>query len=227
MCFSILLSLTVFSYTMYDLQLAVGERNQEKVLNILNAIDYEAVSLEFKCEIILAYTDLYFWGKGNVDKYQDIAREYIDDLLDDNPTYWKVYYTASLVYGHYVQRNYLLALFYYGKIFDFAKKAVEYGQDEYLAHLLYGILNLETPFGDIAKAKVHLLKALDLNPEHVYTYVELGKYYEKIKDFQMAKKMYKKALEVDGLPIWKAINIEGKNEARKRLAEVEKKCTKR
>ncbi|ANQ53745.1 hypothetical protein BG95_04705 [Thermosipho sp. 1063] len=221
--FSVFFLVNVFSYTIYDLQLAVGKREQQEVLNILNSIDYDALQIDFKCEVILAYTDLYFWGHGDVKRYQDLAKKYVDALLETN--YWKVYYAAALVYGHYVQKNYFLALIYYKKVFDFAKKAVEYGQDQYLAHLLYGILHLETPFGDLNVAKDHLLKALQLNKNHIYTYVELGKYYEKVHDCKRAKEMYEKALKLNGLEIWSYINEEAKREASERLLEVERKCT--
>lgn len=223
--FSILLigSLT-FSFTIFDLQMAVGERNQEKILEILKTFEYEKLPLDSKCEVILAYSDIYFWGNGNTKKYQEIAKKYLEELLEKDTNYWKVYYAAALVYGHDVQKNYLLAFFYSSKIFNFAKKAVELGQDQYLAHLLYGILNLETPFGDLKLAEYHLLKALELNKNHVYTYVELGKLYEKKKEYLKAKEMYEKALEIPGEKIWSYINNEGKTIAQERLLEVEKKC---
>lgn len=222
----ILISVFSFSYDIVDLQIAVGERNQKKVLSILNSLEYEKLPLEFKCEVILAYTDLYFWGE-NIPKndYQELAKKYVDELLEKEQTYWKVYYAAALVYGHYVQKNYLLALFYSSKVFNYAKKSVELGQDQYLAHLLYGILNLETPFGKLELAEKHLLKALELNPNHVYTYVELGKLYEKKKECKKAKEMYEKALKIPGMKIWSYVNKEGKIEARQRLSEVEKRCT--
>jgi len=223
----LLLSVISFSFTKLDLQIAVGERNQNQVINIINSLDYKTLPVDFKCEVVLAYTDLFFWGKGDVDKYQEIAKKYVEELLESSPTYWKVNYAAAMVYGHYVQKNLFYAFIYYKKIFYHANLAVQYGPDEYLAHLLVGILNLETPFGNLSSAREHLLKALELNPNHVYTYVELGKYYEKIHDCQKAIEMYKKALEVEGEIVWKYINEEGKQVASERLLEVERKCTRK
>ncbi|SHH51735.1 hypothetical protein SAMN02745199_1393 [Thermosipho atlanticus DSM 15807] len=227
--FSILLitSIISFAYTKLELQIAVGERNQEKVLKIINSLDYQSLPLDFKCEVVLAYTDLYVWGTGNVKIYQDIAKKYVENLLKSFPTYWKCQYAAAMVYGHYVQKNFLLALIYYKKIFEFAENAVKYGPDQYLAHLLVGILNLETPFGNLSKAQYHLFKALELNPNHVYTYVELGKFYERTNNCQKAIEMYSKALKVKGEVIWKYINEEGRQVANERLLEVKKKCTKK
>lgn len=222
-----LLSIISFSHTKLDLQIAVGERNQKKVINILNSLDYHSLPVDFKCEIVLAYTDVFVWGEGDVEKYQEIAKKYLEELLESSPTYWKVNYAAAMLYSHYVEKNIFYALIYYKKIFNYANLAVKYGPDQYLAHLLVGILNFETPFGDLSLAEKHLLKALELNPNHVYTYVELGKYYEKTHDCKKAIEMYKKALEVEGEIVWKYINKEGKQVANERLSEVEKKCTKK
>ncbi|WP_228288202.1 tetratricopeptide repeat protein [Thermosipho ferrireducens] len=219
------ISMTAFGYSLNDLKMAVGERDQKKVLEILESLDFKSVSLDFQCEIAFAYTEIYVWGNGNVKKYQKLAHEYAKYLLEKAPSYWKTHYVVAMVLSHYVQRNVFLALVYANKIFYHAEKAVEYGDNQYLTHLLYGVLNLETPFGDLNKAGYHLKKALSLNPKHVYTYVELGKYYEKLGKYEKALEMYKKALEVEGEKNWKYINIEGREEATKRILEVEKRCT--
>lgn len=225
--FLLLISLFTFSLNILDLQMAVGERDQTKVLNILNSLDFNQLPIDFKCEVAIAYSEIFKWGEGKVDSYQEIAKSLIEELLDSSPTYWKVHYATALTYAHYVEKNLLYAFLYYKKIFYHANLAVKYGPNEYLAHLFVGVLNLETPFGKLSLAREHLLKALELNPNHVYTYVELGKYFEKVNDCKKAIEMYKSALKVEGEIIWKFINEEAKQIAREKLSEVEKKCTKK
>ncbi len=217
------ISVFTFSYTVYDLQIAIGKRDQQQVLKIIESVDYNSLPIDFKCEVIIAYTELYIWGRGDVGKYQEISRKLVDELLNKEREHWKVYYVGALVYGHYVEKNLLLGVVYAGKIFDLAEKAVRYGEDQYLAHLLYGVLHLETPIGNLEKAKFHLSKSLELNPQHIYTYYLLGKYYEKIGNYCKAKELYNKVLELPGMEIWEAINREAKAEAKKRLTEIEQK----
>ncbi len=219
----VLISVLSFSYTMYDLQLAIGKRDQQGVLKIISSLDYNILPLDFKCEVIIAYTELYIWGRGDVGKYQELSRKLVDELLGREKEHWKVYYVGALVYGHYVQKNVLLGVVYAGKVFDLAEKAVKYGEDQYLAHLFYGVLQIETPIGNLEKARIHLTKALELNPQHIYTYYLLGKYYEKVGNYCKAKELYNKVLELPGMEIWEAINSEAKAESKKRLTKIEQK----
>mgnify|MGYP000100092160 FL=1 len=218
--------LPIFVFALRELNIEVGKRNQDAVLNILRTLDYEALTVEDKCDVVLAYSELSVWGSGDKRSWENRALQLSKDLLESYPDNWKVNYTYAIVLAHIVQMNPIVGILYDSSMRYHLEKAMDLAPDEYLPYLVMGVRYLEVPwpFKDLDKAERYLLQALKLNPGHLYTYLELGKLYEQKKEWHRAVEMYRKVLELPVEEEWEYISFEAKDKATKRLEEIECRC---
>ncbi|RKX46110.1 MAG: hypothetical protein DRP27_02280 [Thermotogae bacterium] len=223
----VLVLLPILGLALRELNIGVGRRDQDAVLNILKTLDYEALTVENKCDVVLAYSELSVWGSGDKRSWENKALQLSKDLLKNYPDNWKVNYTCAIVLAHIVQRNPIVGILHDSSIRYHLEKAMDLAPGEYLPYLVMGVRYLEVPwpFKDLDKAERYLLQALKLKPEHLYTYLELGKLYEQRKEWCSAVKMYKKTLELPVEEEWEYISFEAKDKAAKRLKEIEWRCT--
>ena len=221
--------LPIFGLALRELNIEVGKRNQDAVLNILKTLDYGALTVEDKCDVVLAYSELSVWGSGDKQGWENRALRLSKDLLESYPDNWKVNYTYAIVLAHIVQRNPVVGILYDSSMRHHLEKAMGLAPDEYLPYLVMGVRYLEVPwpFKDLDKAERYLLQALKLNPAHLYTYLELGKLYEQKKEWHRAVEMYREVLELPVEEEWEYISYEAKDEAAKRLGEIEWRCAER
>ncbi len=96
------------------------------------------------------------------------------------------------------------------------KVATLSGVSKTFAKILYGGL----PPASLDKAVEHFKKAIEIKPDHINHYLELGITYEMMKDWQNAANAYTKVIE---LPAKENKDPEYKVEARERLDNVNKK----
>ncbi|WP_139120959.1 tetratricopeptide repeat protein [Fervidobacterium thailandense] len=185
------------------------------------------LTLEERADVIIAYSELYSWG-GKGFEYSAKAYELAESSIRAYPNFWKFHYAMVVVLSHRIQKNNLLAITLIGKVDHHLTEALKYGPDRWEPHFLAGVRYLEVPlFPDLKKAETLLLRALELEPGHIFTYVVLGKLYEKKGDFCKALEIYNSALKLPIRPEWKIVDEDAKNEILKRIPEVSKRCTKR
>jgi tetratricopeptide (TPR) repeat protein len=205
----------------------IGNRQAKQLDELLKTLKYDELAPEEKGEVAIAYSELYSWG-GMGYNYSEIAYQLSEKLVKDYPTFWKGYYSMALVLSHRVQKNNLLAIILLTKIDQNLELAIKYGQDQWLPYLLSAIRYIEVPiFPDLEKAEMLIKKAIELNPDHNYSYLMYGKLLEKKQEYCESAKMYKMVLSMKVRPERKKIDEEAQQIARQRLSEVEKKCTKK
>uniref|UniRef100_A0A7C4GIN4 Uncharacterized protein n=1 Tax=Fervidobacterium thailandense TaxID=1008305 RepID=A0A7C4GIN4_9BACT len=205
----------------------IGNRKAEELDQFLQNSDFNKLTLEERADVIIAYSELYSWGKKGFE-YSAKAYELAENSIKAYPNFWKFHYAIVVVLSHRVQKNNLLAITLIGKIDYHLSEALKYGIDHWEPHFLAGVRYLEVPlFPDLKKAEELLKRALELEPNHIFTYVVLGKLYEKKGDFCKALEIYNTALKLPIRPEWKIVDEDAKNEILKRIPEVSKKCIKR
>lgn len=225
----ILLSILVQaqSEVSYKIQYMIGNRQAKELDEFLKSLDLGKLSISEICDVVIGYTELYSWG-GKGYEYSEKAYNIADRVIKENPKYWKGYYSLAVVLSHRVQKNNLLALTLVGKIDYNLNKAMEYGPNEWEPFFLAGVRNLEVPlFPNLALAEEYLGRSLKNNPNHLYTYYMYGRLFEKKKDYCKALEYYTKVLELPIRPEWKFVDEGAKDDAKKRISEVEKLCTKK
>ncbi len=121
---------------------------------------------------------------------------------------------------------------------DEAEKAIELNPENDIAHHVYArwhrkvatlsgiaktfakVLYGGLPPASLDDAVKHFKKAIELKPDYINHYLELGITYEMMKEWQKAKEAYDKVLE---LPATERKDPEYKKEAKERLKKVEGK----
>lgn len=211
----------------YKIQYMIGNRQAKELIQFLGSLDFEKLTLIEKADYIIALSELYSWA--GVDySYSEKAYKLADEMLKKYPEFWKFHYAMAVVLSHRVQKNNLLAITLVGKIDHHLNQAMKYGPKEWEPFFLAGVRNLEVPlFPNLTLAEQYLKKALDNNPEHIYTYLMYGKLLEKKGQFCDALNIYKTVLQLPIRPEWKVVDEEAKNEIKNRISEVERKCTKK
>ncbi|MFN4267847.1 MAG: tetratricopeptide repeat protein [Fervidobacterium pennivorans] len=211
----------------YKIQYMIGNRQAKELIQFLGLLDFEKLSLIEKADYIIALSELYSWA--GVDySYSEKAYKLADDMLKKYPEFWKFHYAMAVVLSHRVQKNNLLALTLVNKIDYHLEQAMKFGPNEWEPFFLAGVRNLEVPlFPNLSLAEQYLKKALNNNPEHIFTYLMYGKLLEKKGQFCDALNVYKTALQLSIRPEWKVVDEEAKNEIKTRISEVERKCTKK
>lgn len=223
----LLLASSYSSELSYKIQYMIGNRQAKGLDALLKSINYEELSPDEKGDIVIAYTELYSWG-GMGYNYSEKAYQLAEKIVKDYPSFWKGYYCMALVLSHRVQKNNLLALTLTSKIDYNLNMAIKYGRDQWLPHFLAAIRYIEVPiFPDLERGEALLKRSIELEPNHVYSYFVYGKLYERKGKYCEAVEMYKKALSLPTRPEWKIVDEDAKKDAKQRLAEVEKKCTKK
>lgn len=124
------------------------------------------------------------------------------------------------------------------KIKDEAEKAIELNPENDVAHHVYArwhrkvatlsgvakafakVLYGGLPPASLEQAVAHFQKAIEINPQHINHYLELGITYEMMKEWQKAQQAYLKVLE---LPAVENKDAAYKKEAKERLERVKKK----
>ncbi|HCI29918.1 MAG TPA: hypothetical protein DE117_07070 [Fervidobacterium sp.] len=211
----------------YKIQYLIGNRKSEELVKYLNSLDFSTLSPEEKADVVIGYTELYSWG-GMGYSYSEKAYSLAEKMLKELPTFWKSHYAMAVVLSHRVQKNNLLALTLVGKIDDHLNLAMKNGENHWEPYFLAGVRYLEVPiFPNLDKAEMLLKKALELENKHIYTYLMIGKLYEKKKDYCRSLEIYKKGFELSIRPEWKVVDEEAKREISNRIPEVEKLCTKK
>ena len=227
----ILFSLSAFSAyqseVSYNIQYLIGNRKANELVKYLNTLDFSKLSNEEKCDVAIAYTELYSWG-GMDYNYSEKAYQLADQMVKSFPEFWKSHYAMAVVLSHRIEKNNLLAFSLVGKIDDQLNLAMKYGDGHWEPFFLAGVRYLEVPiFPDLNTAEKLLKKALQFNDKHIYTYLMLGTLYEKRRDYCTALEIYKKGLGLSVRVEWKVVDEKAKMEIGDRISEVEKLCTKK
>jgi len=204
----------------YNIQYLIGNRKANDLVKYLNTLDFSKLSNEEKCDVVIAYTELYSWG-GMGYNYSEKAYQLADQLVKSLPEFWKSHYAMAVVLSHRVQKNNFLALSLVGKIDDQLNLAMKYGEGHWEPFFLAGVRYLEVPiFPDLNTAEKLLKKALQFNDRHIYTYLMLGTLYEKRKDYCTALEVYKKGFELNVRAEWKVVDEDAKAQIEIRIPEV-------
>lgn len=205
----------------------IGNRRGSELNQLLASLDFGKLNPDEKGSVVVAYSELFSWG-GFGYEYSERAYYLAERALKEHPEHWKSHYAMAVVLAHRVQKNNLLALTLIGRIDHHLSLSLKYGPDRWEPHYLAGVRYAEVPiFPDLRRAEELLLKALELEANHVFTYLVLGKIHEKRGDFCKALELYQRGLSRGVRAEWRVVDEDARSEIEKRIPEVSRKCTKR
>lgn len=183
-----------------------AQRNSEEMYQLIqelliyeNTTDSNLISLLAEAKIEYAN-----WAIENekererlYDRGVDLAKKAV--ALDDNS---RNNYIAGMGIGRLAQFKGILNSLFLLRDFDrHIDKAMELDPDNYLAFLAKGLRYRDTPAVRRARAnrlaEEHFLKAIEINPNYGYIYLELGIMYYDDKEYNKAKEMFEKVLELE------------------------------
>lgn len=126
------------------------------------------------------------------------------------------------------ERGVLSSLFLVDPIKKEMEKCLEIEPGQGDAHIALSVLYRKAPgwplsCGDTKKAKKHALKAIEYNPNRIRYYLELGRAYVSLGDYENARKVLEPAID---LPLEPQLIPEGKKDkkdAKKLLEEIEER----
>lgn len=178
---------------------------------------------EMLCLLANCYREYAYWGcqsKSEKLKYSKLAKKYADDAIKTSPDYGMAYYVAGVATGLIMDSGGITKGIKYIDDFDrYIKKAMyllpEYCFPFYAMARKYK--EAPWPYGSAKKAETLLKKAISLNPEYLFSHMDLGLLYDKQgKDYE-AKLCFEKLLLLSGDPDFKVENEIAKETAFKWL----------
>ncbi len=157
----------------------------------------------------------YYFSKNipeEVDRYNSEGKKYLEKAMEQDPSFGEDFALYATLLGYEIGLHPDRAMTLGPKSFEYFAKAFEKEPNNPRIHLLQGISDLYTPEvygGGVAKAMETLSKSVSLfekenikdplkpswGREEAYTF--LGLAYEKKNDFEKARELLKKALEIN------------------------------
>ncbi len=208
-------------YNFRDVRDAEGMKRLIERLENMEEKDYRMYTL-----LADAMVEYALWGlPENMDKkiYYEKARKYAEKAIELNKDYAYAYYVRGAAIGRLAKYVGILKSLFMVKDFDYSmKKALELDPKNYFAMIALGMRyrDLPWPFKDFKKAEKYFLKAIEIEPRYLNSYLELGILYEMWNKKEKAVEMFKKVLEMPPMKGFTALGEEAKEIAKEHLEDL-------
>jgi len=150
------------------------------------------------------------------------ARSLAEEAIELDADYGYAHYVAGASIGQLAQfAGIIRSIFMLGDFDRYIEKAMELIPDNHFPFLAMGMRYRDTPwpYRDHKKSEELILKAIEMNPEYLNSYIELAELYIKTKDDDKAADAYFKVLELKIQSEWRAQGEEAKREAEEWLRD--------